>query len=143
MRRRRSRFSSSALPILLACVWSSRAHAQACCAGGSAVTPGRLEMHEIALVGAELRAASVIGSYQPGGYRASPQGTPEYDFEEDVFGAVRVLRRGQVALLVPVDETYRRTPIDGAHFGGGIGDINFGGRYDFLAAGESRYVPGV
>jgi hypothetical protein len=107
------------------------------------VTPGRLEMHEIALVGAELRAASVIGSYQPGGYRASPQGTPEYDFEEDVFGAVRVLRRGQVALLVPVDETYRRTPIDGAHFGGGIGDINFGGRYDFLAAGESRYVPGV
>jgi hypothetical protein len=130
--------------MLLACSWSSRAHAQACCAGGSAVTPGRLEPHEDALVGAELRAAGVIGSYQLGGaFVASPPGTPEYDFEEDIFGAVRVLRHGQVALLVPVDETFRRTPADGAHFGGGIGDINLSGRYDFFLAGESRYVPGI
>jgi hypothetical protein len=143
MRRPRSRFRRGAPLVLLACSWSARANAQACCAGGSAVTPGRLEIHENALVGAELRAASVIGSYQLGAYRASPPGTPEDDFEQDVFGAVRVLRRGQVALLVPIDETYRRTPKDGAHFGGGIGDINFGGRYDFVQAGESRYVPGI
>jgi len=130
--------------VLLACSWSSRAHAQACCAGGSAVTPGRLEMHEQALVGAELRAASVVGSYQVGGaYRPSPPGTPEYDLEQDVFGAVRVLKRGQVALLVPVDETYRRTPLDGGHLGGGVGDINLAARYDFVLAGESRYVPGL
>ena len=132
MRRPHSRFRRGAPLMLLACSWSSRAHAQACCAGGSAVTPGRLEPHEDALVGAELRAAGVIGSYQLGGaFVASPPGTPEYDFEEDIFGAVRVLRHGQVALLVPVDETFRRTPADGAHFGGGIGDINLSGRYDF------------
>jgi hypothetical protein len=100
-------------------------------------------MHENALVGAELRVASVIGSYQLGAYRASPPGTPEVDFEQDVFGSVRLLRHGQVALLVPVDETYRRTPLDGPHFGGGIGDINLGARYDFVQAGESRYVPGI
>ena len=118
--------------------------AQACCAGGSAVTPGRLEPHEDALVGAELHAASVVGSYELGGaFVASPPGTPEYDFEEDIFGAVRVFRHGQVALLVPVDETFRRTPADGAHFGGGIGDINLSGRYDFVLAGASRYVPGI
>jgi hypothetical protein len=107
------------------------------------VTPGRLEVHEDALVGAELRAASVIGSYQLGAFRSSPPGTPEYDFEEDVFGAVRVLRRAQVALLVPLDETYRRTPTDGAHFGGGIGDVNLSGRYDLVLAGDSLYIPGI
>src|SRR5271165_6998987 len=121
MRRPRSRFSECAPFMLLAFSWPSRAHAQACCAGGSAVTPGRLAMHEEALVGAELRTASVIGSYQLGSYVASPPGTPEYDFEEDVFGAARVLKRGQIAFLVPIDETYRRTPRDGAHFGGAIG----------------------
>jgi hypothetical protein len=100
-------------------------------------------MHEDALVGAELRAASVIGSYQLGSYVPSPPGTPEYDYEQDVFGALRVLKRGQVALLVPIDETYRSTPRDGAHFGGGFGDVNLSGRYDFLLAGESRLVPGI
>jgi hypothetical protein len=107
------------------------------------VTPGRLGVLEEALVGAEIRAASVVGSYQLGSFRPSPPGTPEYDSEEDLFGALRVLGRGQLALLVPFDETYRRTPRDGAHFGGGVGDINFSGRYDFVLARESRYIPGV
>ncbi len=107
------------------------------------MTPGRLEPHEVALVGTELHAASVIGSYQLGAYRASPSGTPEYDFEEDVFGAVRFLGRAQVALLVPIDETYRRTPADGGHFGGGIGDVNASARYDFVLAGQYVYVPGI
>ena len=144
MRRRRSRFRNVAPLLLLACAWPSRARAQACCAGASAVTPGRLEPHEDALVGTEVKAASVIGSYQlSGAFLAPPPGTPEYDFEEDLFGAVRFLRRGQVALLVPFVETYRQTPLDGAHFGGGIGDVNLAGRYDFILAGESRYVPGI
>jgi|SRR5580704_5818797 hypothetical protein len=143
MRLPRSRFSKGALVLLVTCSWSSRAVGQACCAGGSAVTPGRLGVLEEALVGAEIRAASVVGSYQLGSFRPSPSGTPEYDYEEDLFGALRVLGRGQLALLVPFDETYRRTPMDGAHFGGGVGDINFSGRYDFLLARESRYIPGV
>ena len=143
MRLPRSRFSKSA-PLLLAFFgWSPHAYAQACCAGGSAVTPGRLGLLEEALVGTTLRAASVVGSYQLGSFRPSPAGTPEYDYEEDLFGALRVLRRGQVALLVPFDETYRRTPMDGAHFGGGVGDVNLSGRYDFVLARESLYVPGI
>jgi hypothetical protein len=120
------------------------ARAQACCAGGSAVTPGRLELHEQALVGVQTRAATVFGSYRVDGtYIGAPPSTSEYDFEEDVFGAVRVLRRGQVALLIPLQETARSTLPDGAHAGGGVGDVNLSARYDFLVAGESRYVPGV
>jgi hypothetical protein len=121
-----------------------RVHAQACCAGASAVTPGRLEIHEMSLVGTQLRAASVLGSYfVDSTYHASPPGTPEFDLEEDVFGAVRVLGNGQIALLVPFEETYRRTPIDGGHFGGGVGDVNASARYDFVLAGQSRVVPGI
>jgi len=120
------------------------ARAQACCAGGSAVTPGRLEPHEWALVGIQLRAGDVFGSYEPGGrYVASPSADSEFDLEQDLFGAVRVLGRGQVALLVPLLETLRATPQDGSHFGGGIGDVNLGARYDFVLAGQSQYVPGI
>jgi hypothetical protein len=74
------------------------------------VTPARLELHEDALAGALLRVGGVHGSYDTAGrYIASPSGDTEVDFEEDLFGAIRVLRRGQVALLVPLIETRRQT----------------------------------
>src|SRR5258708_14711836 len=85
---------------------SARAHAQACCSGSGAITPARLAMHEDALVGVGVRAASVIGSYDEGGrYVAAPSGTSELDLEQDLLAAVRVLRRGQAALLPPIVET--------------------------------------
>jgi hypothetical protein len=122
----------------------TRAQAQACCAGGSAITPARLEPHEFALVGAELRAGGVLGSYATGGqFAGNPPGATEFDFEQDLFGALRFLRRGQVAILVPIVETQRQTSRDGGHLGGGVGDINASARYDFVVAGESRYVPGI
>lgn len=110
------------------------------------MTPARLELHENVLAGVQLRAANVIGSYDVGGnYVKSPAGDAENDFEEDLFAAVRVLPRAQVALLVPLLETRRADPPaqGGAHVGGGVGDINASGRYDFIRAGESAYVPGV
>ena len=134
-----------AVSVLLGATASpARAWAQACCAGASAVTPGRLELHEAALAGLELRAAAVLGHYTAQGrYVPSPSADPEDDFEQDLFGAVRVLRRGQVALLVPLVQTMRATPQDGSHFGGGIGDLNVSARYDFVRAGEARFFPGV
>jgi hypothetical protein len=146
MRRQRCRFPDAAIALAAIVIASipSRAWAQACCAGGSAVTPGRLEPHEDALVGTQIKAASIIGSYDPRGhFIGSPGGDTEYDFEQDVFGALRLLRRGQAALLVPFVQTFRSTPQDGSHLGGGIGDINLSARYDFVLAGESRYVPGI
>ena len=135
---------SLALLIALA-AWGSpsRARAQACCAGGSAVTPGRLQLHEDALVGVQLKAATVLGSYDLSSrYIGSPAGDTEGDFEQDLFGAVRVLARGQVALLVPIVETQRKDTLDPARFGGGIGDVNLSARYDFVLAGESQLRAG-
>jgi hypothetical protein len=124
------------------------AGAQACCAGSGALTPGRLALHEDALVGLQIHAATVFGTYDDGAnYIRSPPGQSEYDFEEDLFGALRVFHRGQIALLLPLVETRRDEPGDaatgGAQFGGGIGDVNLSLRYDFLVAGESHIVPGV
>jgi hypothetical protein len=120
-----------------------KARAQACCAGAGAVTPGRLAIHEDALVGLQLKTANAFGSFSMGSkYIPSPAQTTEWEFEQAVFGALRVLPRGQLALLVPTIETYRRNPTQSS-FGGGLGDINLSARYDFVLAGEALYIPGV
>ena len=131
------------LALLATTAVPGRAWAQACCAGAGAVTPGRLAVHEDALVGLQLKGANAFGSFSSDGtYHASPPRTSEWQFEQDLFGALRVVPRGQLALLLPAVQTYRRTP-DQSSFGGGIGDINLSGRYDFVLAGEARYIPGI
>ncbi len=107
------------------------------------MTPGRLALHEVALVGTQWKAGDVLGSFDGAArYIPSPPGASELDLEQDVFGAVRVLRRGQVALLVPFVET-RRTSSGLSGFGGNIGDVNASARYDFTLAGASAVVPGI
>jgi hypothetical protein len=140
----RFRSAGLALLVILAALFASRgAFAQACCAGTTAVTPARLALHESALVGLQARAASVFGSFDPhAAYIAAPAGASEIDLEQDVFGAVRVLGRGQLALLVPFVET-RRAARALSEMGGGVGDLNVSGRYDFTLAGTSRVVPGI
>ncbi len=128
----------------MALAWSADARAQACCAGGSALTPGRLAPQEAILVGAQARAANVFASFDSDGhYATSPPGTSEVDLEQDAFAAVRFLRRAQAAVLVPIVETHRQTRRDGPEFGGGFGDLNVSARYDFTDAGESKIVPGI
>jgi hypothetical protein len=120
------------------------AAAQACCAGGTVITPGRLGMHEDFLVGLQEKAGSVLGTYSASAqYLPQLAGASELDFEQDLFAAARVARRGQLAVLVPLIETRRATPSTGALFGGGVGDVNVSGRYDFILAGESHLVPGI
>ena len=142
---RRSRFRE-------ACTWLGAAalvslpraaHAQACCAGGSTVTPARLAMHDVALVGVEAKAGSVLSSYDAEGRTiAPPPGAHEADLEQDVFAAARVLRNGQIALLVPFVETWR-SGLGQSEAGGGVGDVNASVRYDFTLAGMSTIVPGL
>ena len=140
----RFRSAIAALAAALAIVAGTRdAAAQACCAGSGAVTPGRLALHESALVGTQLKAGAVFGSFDSAGrYVPAPPGASELDFEEDLFGAVRVLDRVQVALVVPLVET-SRTAGGLSEFGGGLGDVNLSVRYDPTLAGASRVVPGV
>jgi F0F1-type ATP synthase delta subunit len=90
------------------------------------------------------RASTVFGQFtDDGSYASSPSGTSEIDLEQDVFASLRVLRRGQVSLLVPFVETRRRFPSAGAELGGGIGDVNASARYELFLAGRDRWIPGV
>lgn len=142
MSRRNSPFSRvSPLLVLGALLVSSRAHAQACCAGANAITPARLGPHENWLVGTQWHAGVLYGSFDDRGkYSGAP--SREGDFEQDAFGAVRVVPRGQLALLVPFVETLRTAP-GITDFGGGVGDVNLSARYDFVLAGESKTIPGI
>ena len=102
-------------------------------------------MHEDALVGLGARAAHLFGSFDSvGHYGTPPAGSTEEELQQDLLGAVRLppASRAQVALLVPLVET-RRTARNVAEVGGGLGDVNLSARYDFLYAGQMRYVPGI
>lgn len=137
----RSTFRSAVAVALL--LRAGTASAQACCAGSGAVTPARLGLHEEALVGLQLRNGYQIGSHDPEGkYVPNPSGASELNLEQDLFAAVRVLGRGQVGLLLPFVQTYRRAS-GVSEMGGGVGDANASVRYDFLYARESQYVPGI
>lgn len=132
--------------LVLACailVCSKRAGAQACCAGATAVTPARLGLHDDALAGVQLEAASVFGSHDANGnYVPAPTGARECSLKQNLFAAIRWLERGQAALLVPFVETYRATSRQ-SEMGGGLGDVNLSVRYDLVLARESLLVPGI
>ncbi|HVY31939.1 MAG TPA: transporter [Polyangiaceae bacterium] len=122
----------------------STALAQACCAGVSAITPARLELHERALLGAELRAAHALGNFNSSGdFHSNPKGASELDFEQDVFGSVRWLGRGQASLLVPFLISRRSSATTGSELGAGLGDLNLGARYDLVRNRELSYLPGI
>lgn len=146
MRRHRSRFHKlfTTIAASAALVGVSRqARAQACCAGTGAITPARLTALEVALVGVQVKGGASLGSFDGAGrYASSPSGASELTFEQDLFGALRVLKRGQVALVVPLVET-RRTSQHVAETGGGLGDLNASFRYDFTLAGASSVIPGI
>ncbi|MGO9832414.1 MAG: hypothetical protein ACLPJH_20000 [Myxococcaceae bacterium] len=124
-------------------VLPSQALAQACCAGSSALTPARLGIHEDGAVGIILKGTGILGGWDgQGNYFVEPAGTGEFDAELDVVGTVRVFTDGQVSLLIPFLKTWREAP-GISEWGGGIGDINLAGRYDFTHAGEFSVLPGI
>ena len=120
------------------------ARAQACCAGASAITPGRLELHEQALVGVLLSGSTGLGSYDGSrSFRGTPPGVREIDLRQDVVGALRWLEHGQLGLQIPLHASWRRAPTTGGELGGGIGDLSFSVRYDAILNREYRYLPGI
>ena len=138
-------FCAVLFAFLAIAAFPARARAQACCAGAGAITPGRLAVHEDALVGLQLKAANGFGSFSSDaehlrGFARANHGVGARAGLSSA--ALRVLPRGQLALLVPAIQTYRRTPSQSS-FGGGLGDINFSARYDFVLAGEALYIPGI
>jgi hypothetical protein len=141
---RSSRSTSIELSLLVLIIaGSSPVLAQACCAGGTSLSPARLTPHEDAAVALELRGALQQGSTSAtGAFRPTPKNTSELDFTQTLVGTLRVLKHAQLSLQVPVSESVRWVPGLG-DVGGGLGDLSLAARYDFLLAGESSRVPGL
>jgi hypothetical protein len=139
---RRTSWFSRAL-VLVTFAVPGQALAQACCAGPSALTPARLGIHEDAAVGLILKGTGILGGWDgQRNYFAEPSGHGEFDAELDLVGTLRVLSDGQVTLLIPFLKTWREAP-GISEWGGGIGDINLAGRYDFTHAGQYSVLPGI
>lgn len=119
------------------------ARAQACCSGGGALAPWRLEHHEHGLVGLRARVTPTLGDFDADGeYRAVPKGVRELEAEALVFGSVRVAPRVQVGVQAPFVLTNRASGgVDAAS--GGLGDMSVGVRWDPLWAGELGGLPGL
>lgn len=133
----------SSVLLLLALVLPGQALAQACCAGSSALTPARLGIHEDGAVGLILKGTGILGGWDgQGNYFVQPPATGEFDAEVDLVGTVRVFTDGQITLLIPFLKTWREAS-GISEWGGGIGDINLAGRYDFTHAGEFSVLPGI
>jgi hypothetical protein len=120
---------------------SAPAAAQACCAGGALVSPARLALHEDYAVGVQLRARGALGSFDPAGHYASLRST-EQDLEQDFAASLRLGERLQAGVVLPTVETHRAAQ-GRSEWGGGVGDLAFNARYDFLLAGEALYWPGL
>lgn len=119
------------------------AFAQACCVAPSTTGLGRLASHERALAGFEARGTANYGSFDPGGrFRASPEGTHELGFEQNLFATMRWLSRGQGTLTVPFVETFRGSN-GTSSAGGGLGDLRAALRWDLVYSDESETVPGI
>lgn len=122
---------------------AARAYAQACCAGATALTPARLAPHEDAVIGLQVSAVDIFGSFDADGHyvEASP-GAVELTFEQSLLAVARLSRRLQASMVLPFVETYRRVP-GLSDLGGGLGDMAYGLRYDFIEPGRSITVPGI
>ncbi len=140
MRPRPSTFSSA---LLLGCLAAAPAHGQACCAGTSLLAPARLTPHEDALVALEARVGNELGSLDGrGAFHGNASTSGGLDLAQTLLGTLRVLREGQVTLLVPLVEGVRWAP-GLSESGVGLGDVSLSFRYDFVLAGASVRVPGL
>lgn len=138
------RFKRTIFGLSLAIGFSTvQAHGQACCATGSGLSPARLGLHENYGLGVTLRAAWIYGRFGASKqYQPAAAGTREIGFEQDLFGAIRWLERGQFAVLLPIVQTYRKSHSE-VSTGAGVGDVNLAARYDFIWGGRYRSVPGL
>lgn len=145
LRRRRYRSGApiAALGLLAAVLaaWPRPSFGQACCAGGSVVTPTRLSLHEDFAAGFQLRARTNPGAFDSSG-RYSSSGGQEQILEQDIAATARVAEKGQLGFVLPLIQTHRQAgSID--DWGSGVGDLSLTGRYDFLLAAESLRWPGI
>lgn len=130
---------------LAALLWCAQSWGQVCCVGGGAIEPARLMLHERGLVALQLQGGVGVGSLsRDGAWVQPPEGTQALQLQQSLIGTVRLFRRAQLSLTVPLVENLRRAgALAAAEQGAGLGDVSLSGRWDFIHPGESSRLPGI
>lgn len=125
-------------------LWEGRASAQACCAAATAIAPGRLALHERALVGGQLLASGGLGSFDgQARYHGNEPGSYQVDTQFTAFGTARIVPRLQVGATLPLLLAFRGSAGSGDETGGGIGDLGVNLRYDAVRNRQYSFLPGI
>ncbi len=127
---------------LLGTAWAADALAQPCCAGGTTISPARLALHERALVGVALRFDRKTGDFGRDAGYVPVEEESQVGLREDLLIAARLGEHLQVGTSVSYLQTWKSFDRE-SDFGGGLGDLAFSARYDFLVAGEHAFLPGI
>lgn len=132
-----------ACALLLVLAHAAPAGAQACCAAAAPIAPGRLALHEKALVGVQLAGSLGLGSFdERSRFHENDAGAHQVDTQATLLGAVRVVPRLQVGISAPLWLSFRGA--DGVNeVGGGPGDLGLAVRYDLVRNREYRHWPGI
>lgn len=134
--------ASLALCLGLALV-PARADAGPCCMSATAVGTGRLLPWEHVAVGLRSTAAFHVGTWDDEArFRPADTRFAETELRTELWGLAAVVPRLSVGLAVPAVLTFRSAgDLDDA--GGGLGDLRAGARWEAIAVGARRHVPGV
>lgn len=120
-----------------------RVEAGACCASAAAFGVGRLLRWEKFAVGLRSNVLHTLGRWD-----TKSTWTPNLPTYEDVewrselWGMFRIGRPFAAYVRLPWSMNYRKSGED-SHFGGGIGDIQIGGRWDLVPVASGSGWPGI
>lgn len=104
----------------------------------------RLDLHERALVGAQLNAGLQHGSFDNGAsYRGAPDDASDVELRQTAFGSFAPVPRVQLSALVPWLETRRVAAGAAAEWGAGLGDVSLLARGEPITLREYTDVPAV
>lgn len=137
------RRTAATLALLAGLAYAEPARAQACCAAAAPIAPGRLALHEKALVGVQFAGSVGLGSFDGGSrFYGNSGGAHQLDTQATLLGTLRVVPRLQVGMSAPLWLSFRGA--DGvSEVGGGPGDLGLVVRYDLVRNREYRHWPGI
>lgn len=118
------------------------AHAAPCCMSATAFGMGRLLIWEDFAVGLRTSLSPTLGAWDTDGKWAPYRSYDELEWRSELWGLVGIDRRWSVFARAPVVVLERSTAAD-SDFGGGIGDVSVGGRFEILMIGEYEELPAL
>lgn len=124
-------------------VWSTSAHAAACCVSATSFGVGRLTIWEDAAAGVRINHARILGQWDSAGLLDSnPPGYYEGLTTIEPWAIVRAHERVQVQARVPflVNDRWSTTA---SQVAGGIGDVAAAVRFELISIGEYENLPSL